>query len=57
MLNVEQIKCMILTLGLIVIQGYEMINNIVMKSMQLEGIKKQLKWINYEFNKVMELFL
>jgi hypothetical protein len=25
--------------------------------MQLEWIKKKLKWINYEFSKILELFL
>jgi hypothetical protein len=34
-----------------------MINNINMSLMQLECIQKELKWINYEFNKIMELFL
>jgi hypothetical protein len=28
-----------------------------MKLMQLEWIKKELKWISYELNKIMELFL
>jgi hypothetical protein len=34
-----------------------MINNINMNLMQLEWIKKKLKWINYELNKFLELFL
>jgi hypothetical protein len=34
-----------------------MINNINMILMQLEWIEKELKWINYEFNKILELFL
>jgi hypothetical protein len=34
-----------------------MINNISMRLMQLEWIKKELKWITYELNKCLELFL
>jgi hypothetical protein len=34
-----------------------MINNINMNLMQLEWIQKELKWINYELNKILELFL
>jgi hypothetical protein len=34
-----------------------MINNINVRLMQLEWIKKDLKWITYELNKFMELFL
>jgi hypothetical protein len=34
-----------------------MINNINMRLMQLELIKKELKWIIYEIHKFMELFL
>jgi hypothetical protein len=34
-----------------------MINNINMRQMQLEWIKKELKWINYELTKFLELFL
>jgi hypothetical protein len=34
-----------------------MMNNIIMNLMQLEWIKKELKWISYELNKVLELFL
>jgi hypothetical protein len=33
------------------------INNIIMNLMQLEWIKKELKWITYELNKFLELFL
>jgi hypothetical protein len=33
-----------------------MINNININLFQLEWIKKELKWINYEFNKILELF-
>jgi hypothetical protein len=33
-----------------------MINNITMNLMQLEWIKKELKWITYELNKFLELF-
>jgi hypothetical protein len=34
-----------------------MINNINISLMKLEWIKKELKCINYEFNKVLELVL
>jgi hypothetical protein len=34
-----------------------MINNINMSIMQLEWIKNKLKWITYELNKFLELFL
>jgi hypothetical protein len=34
-----------------------MINNINMRLMQLEQIKKELKWITYELNKFLELVL
>jgi hypothetical protein len=34
-----------------------MINNINMRLMQLERIKKELKWITYELNKFLELVL
>jgi hypothetical protein len=34
-----------------------MIKNINMRLMQLEWVKKELKWIKYELNKVLELFL
>jgi hypothetical protein len=34
-----------------------MINNINMNLLQLEWIKKELKWIKYDLNKFMELFL
>jgi hypothetical protein len=34
-----------------------MINNINMNLLQLEWVKKELKWINYKFNKILELFL
>jgi hypothetical protein len=33
-----------------------MIDNINMRLMQLEWIKKELKWITYELNKFMKLF-
>jgi hypothetical protein len=33
-----------------------MINNTNMNLLQLEWIKKELKWISYELNKVLELF-
>jgi hypothetical protein len=32
-------------------------NNIDMKLMQLEWVKKELKWISYELNNALELFL
>jgi hypothetical protein len=38
-------------------QSYQVIKNIKIKLMQLEWIKKELKWIFYELNKIMELFL
>jgi hypothetical protein len=34
-----------------------MMNNIILNLMQLEWIKKELKWITYELNKFLELFL
>jgi hypothetical protein len=34
-----------------------MIDNIETKLMQLERIKKEVKWIKYELNKFIELFL
>jgi hypothetical protein len=33
-----------------------MINNINMHLMQLEWVKRELKWINYELTKFLELF-
>jgi hypothetical protein len=33
-----------------------MVNNINMNLMQLEWIKKELKWITYELNNFMEIF-
>jgi hypothetical protein len=38
-------------------QGYQMIKNINMNLTQLEWIKTELKWITYELNKFLELFL
>jgi hypothetical protein len=38
-------------------QGYRMINNIIMDLMQLEWIKKELQWINYELIKFLKLIL
>jgi hypothetical protein len=38
-------------------QTYQVINNINTKLMQLEWIKKELKWTTYELNKILELFL
>jgi hypothetical protein len=40
-----------------VIQGYYLINNINVNLMQLEWIKNVFKWITYELNKFLELFL
>jgi hypothetical protein len=37
--------------------SYQVINNINTKLMQPERIKKELKWIFYELNKILELFL
>jgi hypothetical protein len=37
-------------------QSYQVIDNINTKLMQLEWIKKELKWITYELIKVLELF-
>jgi hypothetical protein len=37
-------------------QSYQVINNINTKLMQLEWVKKELKWIFYELNKFLELF-
>jgi hypothetical protein len=38
-------------------QSYSVINNINIKLMQLEWVKKELKWIFYELNKFLRLFL
>jgi hypothetical protein len=46
-----------LIIGFIVIQGYQIINNINMNSLQLEWIKKVLKHDSYGFCKVNELLL
>jgi hypothetical protein len=37
-------------------QSYHVLNNIKTKLMQLEWIKKELKWIYYDLNKFLELF-
>jgi hypothetical protein len=37
--------------------SYSVINNINIKLMQLEWVKKELKWIFYELNKFLRLFL
>jgi hypothetical protein len=37
--------------------GYKTMNNISMNLTQLEWIKTELKWITYELNNFMELFL
>jgi hypothetical protein len=34
-------------------QSYQVINNISTKLLQLEWIKKELKWISYELNEFM----
>jgi hypothetical protein len=47
----------VLTIGFIVIQGYQVINNINTKLMQLQWINLELKSIIYELNKFLELFL
>jgi hypothetical protein len=38
-------------------QGYMMVNNIMMSLMQLEWVKTELKWISYELNKIIALFM
>jgi hypothetical protein len=38
-------------------QSYQLINNINTKLLQLEWIKKELKYITYEFSKLLKLFL
>jgi hypothetical protein len=38
-------------------QSYQVIKNINMNLMQLEWVKKELTWISYELNKILELFL
>jgi hypothetical protein len=40
---------MILTIGFLVIQGYQMINNIIMKLMQLEWFNLDLEHKSYGF--------
>jgi hypothetical protein len=37
-------------------QSYQMINNIKTKSLQLKWVKKELKWIFYELDKILEWF-
>jgi lysine/ornithine N-monooxygenase len=37
-------------------QSYQLINNINTKLLQLEWIKKELKYITYEFSKLLKLF-
>jgi hypothetical protein len=37
--------------------GYQTMNNISMNLTQLEWIKTKLKWITYELNNFLELFL
>jgi hypothetical protein len=32
-------------------------NNINMKLMQLEWVKKELKWESYEFSKILSIFI
>jgi hypothetical protein len=38
-------------------QSYQVINNINTNLMQLEWVKKELTWISYELNKILELFI
>jgi hypothetical protein len=38
-------------------QSYRVINNIKTKLMPLEWINSELKWIFYELNKFLDLFL
>jgi hypothetical protein len=35
-------------------QSYQVINNIKTKLMQLEWVKKELKWSSYEFSKLLK---
>jgi lysine/ornithine N-monooxygenase len=37
-------------------QSYQLINNVNTKLLQLEWIKKELKYITYEFSKLLKLF-
>jgi hypothetical protein len=37
-------------------QSYRLISNINTKLLQLEWIKKELKYITYEFSKLLKLF-
>jgi hypothetical protein len=37
-------------------QSYQLINNINTKLLQLEWIKKELKYNTYEFSKLLKLF-
>jgi hypothetical protein len=53
--TIKQMRYTILTIGFLVIQGYHMINIFNMNLMQLEQIKKESKWINYEFYKSLDL--
>jgi hypothetical protein len=46
----------ILTLGFMVIQGYQVINNLNVKLMQLEWINLELEWVKYEFYMFLDLF-
>jgi hypothetical protein len=36
-------------------QSYQVMNDIKTKLMQMEWIKKELKWIYYDLNKFLEL--
>jgi hypothetical protein len=38
-------------------QSYQVINNINIKLLQLEWIKKELRWIFYDLYKFLDLFL
>jgi hypothetical protein len=38
-------------------QSYQVINNIKTKLVQLEWIKKELKWVFYELKDFLQLFL
>jgi hypothetical protein len=37
-------------------QSYQVINNIKTKLLQVEWVKKELKWIYYDLNKFLKLF-
>jgi hypothetical protein len=54
--TIKQMRYKILTLGFMVIQGYQVINNLNVKLMQLEWINLELEWVKYEFYMFLDLF-